>query len=235
VPQDASLKASLTSGEQNIRVKRNGQDNTYRQPAYELTLGDGTIDMQLSAGGKLLFSSQETDWDEIGDLDAVLNDEFTRISDELTQQINSQIEAQVEMLNGHLEKVTEDFARIGLSQEETETLVRKTRESSAQAAARTQQKMHLAQEKLERKLAAAQRKIELKINAVKTHGHDHKPHTWDFEWKSPAGRRPQAAQDVKPEPVADEERLVILHMLEQKKITLEEAEKLLAALEGREG
>jgi hypothetical protein len=33
--------------------------------------------------------------------------------------------------------------------------------------------------------------------------------------------------------VSDEERLTILRMLEEKKISLEEAEKLLAALEGR--
>jgi len=35
------------------------------------------------------------------------------------------------------------------------------------------------------------------------------------------------------EPVSDEERLSILKMLQDKKITLEDAEKLLAALEGK--
>jgi hypothetical protein len=35
------------------------------------------------------------------------------------------------------------------------------------------------------------------------------------------------------EPVSDEERLTILRMLQEKKISLEEAEKLLAALEGK--
>jgi hypothetical protein len=37
------------------------------------------------------------------------------------------------------------------------------------------------------------------------------------------------------EPVTEEERLMILRMLEQKKITLEEAEILLSALEGKDG
>jgi hypothetical protein len=235
VPEDANLKASLSSRAESIRVKLNGKEITYCQPAYELTLGTGEVSMQLSAGGKLLFSSHEADWEEIGDLDAVLNDEFTRISDELTKQIEAQIEAQVEMLNGHLEKITENIAKIGLSQKETERLVRKGRESSEQAAARTQQKMHRAQEKLERKLADAQRKVEMKAKMAKTIGHDHKPHTWDFEWKSPTRPPSPASQDLTNEPVADEERLVILHMLEQKKITLAEAEILLAALEGREG
>jgi hypothetical protein len=34
------------------------------------------------------------------------------------------------------------------------------------------------------------------------------------------------------DPVSNEERLMILQMLEEKKITLQEAEQLLAALEG---
>ena len=34
------------------------------------------------------------------------------------------------------------------------------------------------------------------------------------------------------EPVSEDERLVILHMLEEKKINMEEAEQLLSALEG---
>ena len=36
------------------------------------------------------------------------------------------------------------------------------------------------------------------------------------------------------EPVTEEERLVILRMLEQKKITMEQAEELLSALEDKE-
>jgi hypothetical protein len=35
------------------------------------------------------------------------------------------------------------------------------------------------------------------------------------------------------EPVGDEERLIILQMLEQKQITVDQAEQLLAALEGQ--
>jgi hypothetical protein len=35
------------------------------------------------------------------------------------------------------------------------------------------------------------------------------------------------------EPITEEERLLILKMLEEKKISVQEAEKLLAALEGR--
>jgi hypothetical protein len=36
------------------------------------------------------------------------------------------------------------------------------------------------------------------------------------------------------EPISNEERMAILHMVENKQITVEEAERLLAALEGHE-
>jgi hypothetical protein len=45
----------------------------------------------------------------------------------------------------------------------------------------------------------------------------------------PVPPRPQS------EPVTDEERLTILKMLQDKKISLQDAEKLLAALEGKLG
>ena len=45
---------------------------------------------------------------------------------------------------------------------------------------------------------------------------------------------PVGTQGPPKEAVSDEERLAILRMLEQKKITLEQAEQLLSALEGKE-
>jgi hypothetical protein len=50
-----------------------------------------------------------------------------------------------------------------------------------------------------------------------------------FSWSWDPSRMPRASQS---EPVSDEERMTILRMLSEKKITSEEAEKLLSALEG---
>jgi hypothetical protein len=44
-------------------------------------------------------------------------------------------------------------------------------------------------------------------------------------------RETRFSQPQTTEPISGEERLAILHMLEQKKISVEEAEKLFAALE----
>lgn len=55
------------------------------------------------------------------------------------------------------------------------------------------------------------------------------PRRFSFNW-APPGRVPTPPT----EPVSDEERMTILRMLQEKKISAEEAEKLLSALEGGE-
>lgn len=55
--------------------------------------------------------------------------------------------------------------------------------------------------------------------------------SWEFGMPRPAPRPAPAGPP--PEPVSDDERLIILKMVEAGQITVEEAEKLLAALEGR--
>lgn len=58
---------------------------------------------------------------------------------------------------------------------------------------------------------------------------------FSFSWGGPPTPPPPPTPPASPppEPVRDEERLMILRMVENKQITVEEAEKLLAALEGR--
>lgn len=70
------------------------------------------------------------------------------------------------------------------------------------------------------------RRAEEKIRRAEARVHQ-RPHVL-FGW-DPA---PRAAAEPVGEPVSDEERMTILRMLQEKKITSEEADKLLAALEG---
>lgn len=50
-----------------------------------------------------------------------------------------------------------------------------------------------------------------------------------WKWDMTPGKFPPST----PAPISDEERLTILRMLQEKKISLDEAEKLLSALEGK--
>lgn len=99
-----------------------------------------------------------------------------------------------------------------MTPEQTERIMHQAHEASERGIARAREKMRLDQEKLERRLEIAQRRA--KVQGVAP------------------GRETRFSQPQTPEPISGEERLAILHMLEQKKISVEEAEKLFAALEG---
>jgi hypothetical protein len=108
---------------------------------------------------------------------------------------------------------------------------------SAQVSAKVQRKVNEAMRRADRKLREAEQKLR----------HAHSEHL-DFRMHYPGGPippRPPAPprwnaglntsdmENANP-PVSDEERMTILKMLQEKKITSEEADKLLAALEGGE-
>jgi hypothetical protein len=235
VPGDASLRVELSSSAQNIQVKLPEGKQIYKESAHSLTLGSGDAEMELSASGSISFVSQEVDWSETENFDAGFGEDFAGISEEFAEQIETQIESQMEVLNEQMADLSESLGKTGLSQAEMDRLMQRVRQSSEKATTRAQEKMRRAQEKLERKLAAAQRKAELKAKAAERRSQARGRHSWNFEWKVPpasSSTTPSSAQEPK-EPVSDEERLMILRMLEQKKISLEEAEQLLAALEGK--
>lgn len=94
---------------------------------------------------------------------------------------------------------------------------------------RISRRVEQATQRAQRKVEAAARRIESKTREAerhvrRSHGVEIGRWNWDF---SPRG----VPIPSKP-PVSDEERLAILKMLQDKKITAEDAEKLLAALEG---
>ncbi len=241
VSEAVNLQVSLTSAAGSIRVKVPGQSAVIQENNYALTLGSGASRMALSAGGAIFFTSQEADWGD-GDDDEDAGDDFVGVSDEFTRQVSQQIESQVEaqmqtlsrQINEQMEGLSATLGKAGLSAADADRIMQRARETSQEASARAQEKMRRTQERLERKLAAAQRKAEQR-NDRRTGAHRH---SWSFEWPTPPmpptpPRPPRGASDQ--EPVKDEERLAILRMLEQKKITLEQAEQLLAALEGKNG
>jgi hypothetical protein len=95
---------------------------------------------------------------------------------------------------------------------------------------RISQRVNQATQRAQRKVEEAARRIEQKTREVERRagrgkvGLEVGRWNWDFAPKGvPMPSKPQAS---------DEERLAILKMLQEKKITAEEAEKLLAALEG---
>ncbi len=84
---------------------------------------------------------------------------------------------------------------------------------------RISQRVQEAARRAERKAETIARQVERQRRQ--------RAHPGRWQWDVPACRPPKPA-----EPVSEEERLMILKMLSEKKITAEEAERLLSALEG---
>lgn len=94
---------------------------------------------------------------------------------------------------------------------------------------RISRRVEQATERAQRKIEAANRRIEQKVRDAERRGRGKAAleiGRWNWNFSSKGVPVPPK------QPVSDEERLAILKMLQEKKITSEEAEKLLSALEG---
>lgn len=237
LPPDSSARLNLSSKTNMIRVRLPEEHKSIQEESYSFTLLDGQATINLSAGGNLSVDSKHTDLFEMDDVQAEIEGAqaeiagaFAGISEGfMAEQVEAQLEAHMQTLEENLSRLSEKLEQTGLTEIQQERIMRQARASSERATARTQEKIRRAQEKLERKMEAAQRKAELKLRATERHKRSHGRRSWSVEWPPP----PQAATHPPKEPVADEERLMILRMLEEKKISLDEAEKLLSALEGK--
>jgi hypothetical protein len=207
------------------------------QSPYALTLGEGDAKITLSADGNVALDTRAPDWG-MEDLDFDISSEVEGMADVVSQQINQQVESQVRMiedqLNAQLSSLSMRLSSAQLSADQARKIEDRAREASERAAARAQQRVQRAQQKMEQKLAAAQRKMEAaqrkmeyKARAYERVGR-HSRHSVSFGFPPSSTRSAPTG-----EPVSEDERLMILHMLEDKKITMEEAEQLLTALEGK--
>ena len=246
VPEDASLKVNLISGGQNIALDLPEQRTRLNQGAYSFLLGDGEGEMELAADGNLSFKAETVEWagkedwdsDSAGRFEAQFGEDFVGVSGEFSQrlarQVEEQVQAQMARLNEQMSRLSDLIGKSGLSEEEAERVMRQAQETTEQATARAQEKIARAQERIARKLEAASRKAEQRARAAERRGRgSHGSHSFSFQWPGPP--RPPVPPKEAGEPVTDEERMMILRMLEEKKISPEEAEMLLAALEGKGG
>ena len=226
LPMDASIEVKIARGAR-ISVKIPGVEvHSPIETPFEMVLGEGDAKLALAASGNVSLASRPADWD-MGEFEVEIGEDFDLMAESLNEQISSQIEAQMEMmeeeLQHQLDTLSFSLEKTALSADQAERIAERAREASERANRRAQEKIRRAQEKMQRKLEAAQRRAERKARAAERAARDRR-------------RRPETPVRPAPprsEPVTDEERLMILQMLEQGKVTPEEAEQLLAALEGK--
>jgi hypothetical protein len=227
LPVDASVKVNISRGSK-ITIKiPEVEVPTPIKPPFDLLLGDGDAELTMSASGNVTLSSRPPDWD-MGEFEVEMGEDFEEMAESLNEQITLQIEAQMEMMEEELEHQldTLSFSLEAMSAEQAERVAERAREASDRANQRAQEKIRRAQEKMERKLEAARRRGEMKARAAERAARDRRRRPEPPGWTS-------SPPKTVSEPVSEEERLMILQLLENGKVTTEEAEQLLAALEGK--
>jgi hypothetical protein len=226
IPPDTSAEVTLSAGrETNIRLPGN-EEHLPQGGSRQLTLGNGESRLDLHAGGGLLLTELEPGWELAGEGPGPdFGTEFARrLEADINEQINNRIHSTLAGLSGFGQLLSKDMGDIA--------------QRAEQAAERARQKMGRVRERLERKAEHLQREAERRAERTRQrveHARMRAEHAGHRA--EPASGRKVVAFHVdaghKPgDPVTEQEHLTVLRMLEQGKITVQQAEQLLAALEG---
>jgi ElaB/YqjD/DUF883 family membrane-anchored ribosome-binding protein len=215
-----------------VTIKVGEVSEASQELSKTFTFGEGTATLELTAYGPLSILESRTDYQDAGfefdfDPDEDYGGEMGDLTSQITEQVSEQLESQMEMLESELESQVENLSSLigsaKLSDEQAERIRRRTQEKMAQA----HEKIRRAQEKAARKIEHARLRAERKARKSAQHDrHGDRDFTWRFKTR-------HRAAEPEIEPVSDQERMMILNMLAEKKITAEEAETLLDALEGK--
>jgi len=226
VGSDPEIELEHVGGDLEIRgwdrpeVQLNGEDiHDLEQDGKSVRLSCGS-DLHLSVprGARLGITFVGGDLD-LQDVDGEIGVEFVG-GDASLQNLKGEVS--VEGVIGDLQ--LENVARVkvepgkrGLGQDFSRAMAHKVEAATRRAQRRVEQATRQAQRKAEQ----ARRRVEHELRGERR------------GWNPNLNLDPRSfSPGLQPEPVSDEERMTILRMLQEKKISSDEADKLLAALEG---
>jgi hypothetical protein len=208
LPPDTNVKLHLTGGApESIRVDFPGVELPEDCIGCEVVIGtptDNLAEMLLTAGDDLLVTSQADSWDSAADFGVGMRD---------GSEWNI---PPFELPDDFSERINR---RVQAAMERAQSHLEAANRRAESAGHRASIKIEAAMRRAEAKARAAEvraRRGQASLNIGRWN--------WDVTPHGPV----QAAA-----PVSDDERMAILKMLQEKKISVEEAEKLLAALEGK--
>jgi hypothetical protein len=205
---DANVRLHLTGGSpDSIHVDFPGVELPKDCHGCEVVIGQeasGMAEMLLTAGDDLLVTSQADSWESAADFGVGMQD---------GKEWN--------------------FPPFELPDDFSERINRRVQSAMERAQSHLEAATRQAESAGNRasiKIEAAMRRAEAKARAAEVRARRGQANVHIGHWKWEATPHAPAQTTA---PVSDEERLTILKMLQEKKITIEEAEKLLAALEGK--
>ncbi len=211
VPAKVDATFSLQGcDDESIRVDLPGVDPVEVGMFRQMTLGTGSASINLTAGSEIIVTSRQEEWESVAEFDP--------------------LGREAPFAPGEFPGITPDMhERISRRMEEATRRALKASVRAQEQSERVQRRVDSAMRRAEEKMRSAERRtahmgISIGKWGVVIDGNRPKPPTPPVP---PFPPRPVS------DPVSDEERLTILKMLQEKKISLQEAEKLLAALEGK--
>jgi hypothetical protein len=232
VPRGASVTFQIDSkGEVSWDIsgaRVEGEDG-----GMHVIVGAGEAVVKLSANGDVTLSDITTDSSGV----AESGDDFGDLASTIEARVAEHIAEVEKEINERFSHLNIDLS--GLTGIDAERIAQRAR----RAAEAAQRKQEETQRKVQAKVEAAQRKAEAyQRKAERMAERGGRRRSWGFNFTIPTPPTPPrppmgfAAIRTQPpagDPVSDEERMAILRLVEQGKITASEAEKLLAALEGK--
>ncbi|MBC8505414.1 MAG: hypothetical protein ISR58_08940 [Anaerolineales bacterium] len=228
IPDDINADVTLESGAHSIRIKLPNSIEKIQQASYSLELGDGGTFIKLTASGKIDLiaidaeSESQEDFDLDFNFDFELGEDFSKMAKDMARQATEQVETHLKSLETQLSGLSKTLEDAGLSEERSKEIHQRVEDARARASQRAQEAAQRAQHKIERKLASAQRKVAREARRS--------ARTKSMHIDIDALR---SAKQSSSDPISDEERMMILQMLQEGKVSVEQAEDLLAALEGK--
>lgn len=220
VGEELNTRVSI-SGNGPVSVRVGEVRESLTDGSFEHVFGEGEGLLELHADGPVSIvggRAEQGGPDVQFDFDVA--EEISGLGAGIEAQISEQLEAMGEALQARMENLSDMFSNMDIAPEKAERIQQRTQEKINKA----QEKIRKAQERAARKIADAQRRAERESRrAEKQSGRR------SFNINLGDLKRSARSQS---EPVSDEERLMILNMVAENKITLEEAEALLSALEG---
>lgn len=234
IPDDTNAKIEIVSGAHDIRIKTPNISEKRDEGEHTYTLGEGAAPIKLTAGGSVNITAREMDFGGVEDFEVDFGEEIGSMAEEIADQASRQIEAQLEMiennLNAHLSGLSTSFRTAGMAEEKAAELEERLERARERAAQRAEAAAQRAQHKIELTIAAAQRKAVRKSRAAAARAaRKERQSRGDRGYSILTSPPPPKPLD----PVSEQERMMILQMLQDKKIDVEQAEKLLGALEGK--
>jgi hypothetical protein len=228
IPVDAGAKFQAEAGGE-ILLKGLNTAKRRMEGEVSLTLGSGEATIHMNAGGNVILAANaDGDSQAEASMEFEFNwsDEMAARAGDMTQQFTEQLEAQLENVSRQLE---ERMAQLANGEE---------------LAARVQQKVQAAMRRAEEKVAEAMREVERRVQHAERRSERSAARDEARRWRKgvrvevpipptpPIPPRPMRPPRPQPPTVSDEERMMVLRMVEQGKISVEEAEKLLSAMQG---